>query len=116
MSALFDQLRQAIRDRHQVHAVFAGCWRAMCPHVLGYMDGVEACLFYQFAGGSASGLGPLGSPHNWRCIKLDGLEQVIIKPGTFCTAANYDAVRQRCIDTIIEEVQLLHTEPEASAP
>lgn len=40
-----------------------------CPHRLGRNQaGQSRVLCYQYGGDSESGLGPAGSPANWRCI------------------------------------------------
>jgi hypothetical protein len=45
-------------------------------------------LCYQYGGESESGLGPPGSPANWRCIALEELSEVELIQGPWRTAPN----------------------------
>jgi hypothetical protein len=53
-------VRQAIIDKRQIVAIYDGHHREMSPHVIGTKDGRAQVLFFQFAGGSNSGLPPGG--------------------------------------------------------
>jgi len=61
-----------------VSANYRGFPRQMCPHVLGLKQGKEQALFFQFAGGSRSGLPPGGE---WRCMELSALSNISIYVG-----------------------------------
>ncbi len=97
-------VRQAIIDNHQVFATYNGYPREMCPHVIGRKRGRRQALFYQFGGDSESGLRPDGSPNNWRCIPVDELRDVTIRPGEWHTAPNHSRP-QTCVDEIDVEVR-----------
>ena len=86
---VYSLIRQAILDKQQVVATYHGHRREMCPHVIGTKTGRMQALFYQSGGSSNSGLGPAGSGENWRCIPIDGLSDVSVKPGTWHTAPNH---------------------------
>jgi hypothetical protein len=103
MSSVYSRIRQAIRDKSIVTAVYRGHRREMCPHAIGRKRGKEHALFYQFAGTSSTGLGPDGSPKNWRCLDLDELTEVAVRPGEWHSASNHSRP-QRCIDEIDVEV------------
>ncbi len=90
----------AIEKRRQVQATYAGHQRRMCPHVIGAKDGQPRALFFQFAGGSSSGLPPAG---DWRCLPLDGLTDVSIHDGPWHTRAHSEP--QLCIDEVDLEVE-----------
>jgi len=92
-------VRDAILGRRQVIAIYRGLRREMCPHVLGVKHGRTQCLFYQFGGESRSGLGPDGSPENWRCIPIIELEDVEVRDGPWHTAPGYGG-RQGCVDYV----------------
>lgn len=100
-SPVYALIRDAIRGRQQVIAVYLGHPREMCPHVIGTKDGREQALFYQFGG--TSGKGPIvpGSVHNWRCIPIDGLTEVSVRPGEWHTAPDRPPA---CVDTVDLEV------------
>jgi hypothetical protein len=72
----------------------------MCPHVIGTKGEREQALFYQFGGTSGSRpLGPSGSPANWRCIPIEGLQDASVRDGLWHTASDYSK-RQSCVDRI----------------
>jgi len=100
----FESIRQAMAGRKVVIATYDGFTRRMCPHTLGYKNGREKALLYQFAGGSKSGLGPAGSPENWRCVFIDRLSDVQIEDGEWHTAIGGHSRPQTCVDQIVEEI------------
>ncbi len=97
---VYPLIRRAIVERKQVHAVFGGHARRLCPHVIGTRDGQARALFFQFAGGSDRGLEPGG---DWRCLPLDGLSEVAVAAGRWHTRAHAGA--QHCIDDVDLEVE-----------
>lgn len=101
----YDLIHEAIENKMQVIATYKGHHREMCPHVLGTKHGVTQCLFYQFGGHSSSGQIVPGSPKNWRCLILDELEDVSIRPGSWHTGSNHSRP-QTCVDRIDAEVDL----------
>jgi hypothetical protein len=90
----------AIRQKLIVTAMYQGYERIMCPHVIGYKKGVLNTLFFQFAGGSKSGLPPDGQ---WRCVHVDELSNVFAAPGEWHTGPDHSRP-QSCVDEIIAEV------------
>lgn len=100
----YSLIRRAIIDKDIVVATYHGYAREMCPHAIGYKKGRQKALLYQFAGGSSSGLGSIGSPDNWRCVFIDELENVSVQPnrGSWHTADQ--ARRQTCIDEVDVEI------------
>lgn len=103
MSVTLDLVRQAIQQRKQVVAVYQGHRRVLCPHVVGYKNGHEQALFYQCGGTSSSGLGPMGSKENWRCIPLAMMSDVTIQDGEWFTCTQHTQ-RQTCVDHVVAEV------------
>jgi hypothetical protein len=93
-------VRRAIEQRQQVHAVFDGHRRQLCPHVIGTRDGQPRALFFQFGGTSSRGLEPGG---DWRCLPLDGLTAVSVHDGPWHTRAHCEP--QSCIDEVDLEVE-----------
>jgi len=100
---VYDLIRQAILTKAQVFATYGGYPREMCPHVIGTKWGRVNALFYQFAGSSSTGIGPAGSPDNWRCVHIDQLEDVALQEGPWHTAPNHTRP-QTCVDEVDVEV------------
>lgn len=96
-------IREAIANKLVVTAWYHGHYREMCPHVIGTKNGREHALLYQFGGTSSSGIIVPGSPQNWRCVDVDQLSDVSIKPGKWHTAHNHSRP-QSCVDVIDLEV------------
>lgn len=90
-------VRQAIIDRQQIIATYDGHRREMTPHVIGTKDGREQALFFQFAGGSNSGLPPGG---DWRCMTIDGLSDVSAREGEWHTGESTTDEPQTCVDVV----------------
>ena len=101
----YSVIRSAIVNKQSVEAVYQGHRRLMSPHVLGYSKtGREQALFYQFGGTSKSGLEPVGSPNNWRCIPVALLTEVrVMDSGEWETGPNHSRP-QTCVSSIDVEV------------
>jgi hypothetical protein len=93
---VYEVIRDATVARRQVLATYKGHRRELCPHVLGTKDGRRQALFFQFGGGSSSALPPGGE---WRCIPVDGLEDVVVREGPWHTGAGHH-YPETCVDTI----------------
>jgi hypothetical protein len=93
---VYGQIRAATLARRQVVATYRGHRRELCPHVLGIKEGRRQALFFQFGGGSSSGLPAAG---DWRCIPVDGLEDVVVRDGPWHTGAVHEHP-ETCVDTI----------------
>ncbi len=93
---VYQLIREATLARRQVVATYKGHRRELCPHVLGWKNGRRQALFFQFGGGSASAL-PTGG--DWRCIPVDGLEDVVVRTGLWHTGVGHQHP-ERCVDTI----------------
>lgn len=101
----YSVIRQAILSKQSVEAMYQGHRRLMSPHVLGYNKYLrEQALFYQFGGTSKSGLEPVGSPNNWRCIPVQLLTELrVLESGEWETGPNHSRP-QTCVSTIEVEV------------
>jgi len=51
-SATYQLFRAAILNEKQVVWIYNGCYRELCPHIIGYKDRQEKVLAYQFGGES----------------------------------------------------------------
>src|SRR5215469_15622456 len=62
----------------------------VCPHRPGRnADGQLRVVCYQYGGESQSGLQPVGSPANWRCVVLEKLGKVKLVGDVWRTAPNH---------------------------
>ena len=98
--SVLDLIVQAIQKRWVVTAMYQGYERIMCPHVIGYKKGELNALFFQFAGGSKSGLPPGGQ---WRCVHVAELSNVSAGPGEWHTGLSHTQP-QTCVDQVIASV------------
>jgi hypothetical protein len=105
-SEKYNVIRQAIINKHQIVAIYQGYVREMCPHCIGWKNGKEQALFYQFGGSSERGLGADGSSANWRCIPIAGLFQVEEREGEWHTCKSSHSRPQTCVGQIDVEVKI----------
>ena len=80
----------AVRHRQPIEATYQRRPRLFCPHRLGRnADGQLRVVCYQYGGESQSGLQPVGSPANWRCVVLEKLGKVKLVGDVWRTAPNH---------------------------
>ena len=80
----------AVASRRPMKAIYKKRPRLFCPHRLGRnRAGDRRVLCYQYGGESESGLAPMGSPENWRCVVLERLQAVELLEGSWITAPNH---------------------------
>jgi hypothetical protein len=96
LADVYELIRNAVLERKQVLATYKGHRRELCPHVLGTKEGRRQALFFQFGGGSSSSLPPGGE---WRCIPVDGLEDVVVRDGPWHTDTGHH-YPETCVDEI----------------
>ena len=96
LTDVYELIRTAVLERKQVVATYNGHRRELCPHVLGTKEGRRQALFFQFGGGSSSAL-PQGG--EWRCIPVDGLEDVVVRDGPWHTSFGHH-YPETCVDEI----------------
>ena len=86
-------------------AIYQNHRRSLCPHAIGRnKDGELHVLCYQYAGGSASGLKPHGSPDNWRCCALGRLRGVKLLDEKWRSATNQSRPSS-CIAEVLFEAR-----------
>ena len=100
---VYELIRAATLAGQQVVATYKGHRRELCPHVLGTKEGRQQALFFQFGGGSSSSLPPGGE---WRCIPIDGLEDVVLREGPWHTGSGH-RYPETCVDEIDVEASRL---------
>lgn len=80
----------AVANKQPIEGTYQARLRLFCPHRLGRnRAGQLRVLCYQYGGESQSGLQPMGSPANWRCIALEKLSDVKLVEGAWRTAPNH---------------------------
>jgi hypothetical protein len=80
----------AVANKKPIEAFYQERPRLFCPHRLGRnREGQLRVLCYQYGGESKSGLQPVGSPANWRCVALEKLSRVKLREDAWRTAPNH---------------------------
>ena len=80
----------AVQRRQPIEATYQRRLRLFCPHRLGRNAGGQLrVVCYQYGGDSQSGLEPVGSPANWRCVMLEKLSRVKLLDDAWRTAPNH---------------------------
>jgi hypothetical protein len=102
-SALYRIIWEAVRTRQQITCIYSGCYREVCPHILGYKTfGQEAVLAFQFGGDSTSKLPPEGE---WRCFDLVKMTDVQLRKGRWRTGTRHSKT-QSCIQFVDVDVNV----------
>lgn len=99
-SPTFELFRQAIAQKKQVTCMYQDRPREVCPHAVGYKNGVEKVFTYQFGGESSQGLPDGGE---WRCLFIEQVMQPAARTGPWHTGESH-LKPQTCIDEIVAEV------------
>ena len=95
----YDIIRQAILDKTNIRATYHGFVRELSPHVMGLKEDRQQVLSYQFGGDSESGLEPIGSVRNWRCMEIADMVDVSPMGGEWETVPVHTRP-QVCVDTV----------------
>jgi hypothetical protein len=111
-SGVYELLRLAAVRRQPVAAIYDGLPRLLCPHVLGRKSGRLQAFFYQFGGGSVSGL-PVATEDgvgDWRCLAVEKLSQVELCKDAWHTGPR--SRRQTCVDEVDFDVDAQPEDPQ----
>ncbi|WP_110031912.1 hypothetical protein [Hoeflea marina] len=100
MSDVFELFVESVNKKKQLHCSYQGRHRELCVHAVGWKNGKEQALAFQFAGESSKGLSPGGE---WRCMALSQVTDVLLKDGSWHTQDNHSRP-QTCVDKIAAEV------------
>ncbi len=92
-SATYSLVREAIENERQITCTYQGHDRELCPHVIGYLDGEERLLAFQFGGSSGSAL-----PHGgaWKCLRVAEMRDTRARDGRWHTGSLHQTT-QRCV-------------------
>ena len=103
----------AIEERRPIRAIYKERPRLFCPHRLGRNRlGQPRVLCYQYGGESESGLGPIGSPENWRCVVFEKLCQVKLWKDVWRTAPNHSRPATCVVEADIDAEDQPEREPQ----
>ena len=103
----------AIEKRQPIKAVYKDLPRLFCPHRLGRNRlGQPRVLCYQYGGESETGLGPIGSSDNWRCVVFEKLRRVELVKGSWKTAPNHSRPATCIVDADIDAEDQPEREPQ----
>ena len=93
----------AVEQKRPIEAIYNGGRRLLCPHRLGRNRvGRLRVLCYQYGGHSASGLSPIGTAANWRCINVEKLRNVKLVEDAWRTAPNHSRPATCVVDADID--------------
>ena len=102
MTDTYQKIKTAILEKQQIHAVYGGHFREMCPHILSHSKtGEPMVLFYQFAGSSSKG--PLAEGA-WRCMRVNGLSQIKSIAGPWYTEETQGVRKSPCVHQVDVEI------------
>jgi hypothetical protein len=99
-SATFELFRKAVQTKSQVTCMYQNRPREVCPHAVGYKNGVEKVFTYQFGGESSQGLPDGGE---WRCLFIEQVQNAALRNGPWFTGDSH-LKPQTCVDEIVAEV------------
>ena len=101
-SAAYGIFRRAILERKQVLCRHKGLRREVCPHVIGWKNGREMVLAFQFGGESSKRLPKEGE---WRCIFVEEVTEASLRDGPWYTRRHYRKA-QTCVEEIDAEAMV----------
>jgi hypothetical protein len=111
--SVYGLVYEAIRGRRPISAMYHELPRLFCPHRLGRNSkGQLRVLCYQYGGESETGLGPLGSSDNWRCIAVEKLTVVEPLDGPWQTAPNHSRPASCIVDADIDAEDYPERDPQ----
>ena len=103
----------AIAAKRPIGAVYKERARLFCPHRLGRNRAKQVrVLCYQYGGDSESGLAPIGSADNWRCVVLERLRKVELLDGPWQTAPNHSRPATCVVEADIDAEDHPEREPQ----
>ena len=103
----------AVANKQPISAIYKERYRLLCPHRLGRNRlGQPRVLCYQYGGDSESGLGPLGSAENWRCVVFEKLRRVELLNGSWKTAPNHSRPATCVVDADIDAGDQVEGDPQ----
>ena len=113
MQDIYRLIWTAVEQRSPIAAVYKQRPRLLCPHRLGRnKQGDLRVLCYQYGGESESGLQPVGSPTNWRCIAVEKLSSVELLEDLWRSAPNHSRPASCIVDADIDAEDYPERDPQ----
>jgi len=98
-------LARALSERRTVRAGYHDQVRLLCPHALGWKNGVPKVLAYQAAGATSLGALPVDRHQRWRSLFVEEISDAMIVAEPWETADSYSS-RSNCFDRIALDVEV----------
>ena len=93
---IYDLLEESMHRRKTVFCMYGGYPRELCPVILGYSQGEEKALTFQFGGQSSSGLPRAGE---WRSLWLSKVSEARLHDGPWRAGSSHTQP-QGCVETV----------------
>lgn len=105
MSQAYDLLRHALEHRISCFAVYDGLNRQFCPHIIGWKEGEEQTLCWQYAGESSRR--PLPPGGQWKCFTISKFTQLTTTNDPWHAGdPGKTGMPSSCVDQIDLQIQL----------
>jgi len=101
-SADYQLIRRAIESEQQITCTYQGRYRELCPHIIGWTDGAERLLAWQF-GGQTSGTLPAGGA--WKCLDVAKMSSIAARAGRWHAGASHRK-EQTCVRDIDLDINI----------
>jgi hypothetical protein len=101
-SATYRLFREAILNEKQVVCTYESYRRELCPLIVGYRNGEERVLAFQFAGQSSK---PLPRGGDWKCFALAKVRGAKLRDGPWFEGGEHRA-EQTCIDEVDLDINI----------
>ena len=96
-SANYRIIREAIQREQQIVCVYQGQPREVCPHIIGWTNGEERLLAWQFGG--KTGSVPLPRGGAWKCLNVAAMHEVKARDGAWHAGSSHQK-EQSCVQAI----------------
>ena len=107
LSKSLEIIKKAMNERRSISAYYGRYFRKLSPYELGTKKGIYQCLFYQYGGESSGGNINGKSKSNWRCLKLNRLEQIQILDEPLHKPDKITHKKPSyCVDNIIKQIDI----------
>jgi hypothetical protein len=101
-SAAYNLFRAAMFAEQQVHCIYDGHTRELCPVILGHSNGEEKVLAYQVGGTSSKGL-PRGG--EWKCLLLSKVRDPQLRNGPWREGERHSQ-EQSCVREVDIDINI----------
>lgn len=102
-SATYRVIRTAIENEQQATCRYQGHYRELCPHIIGWTDGAERLLAWQFGGKTSSGLLPRGGA--WKCLNIVEMTDIKARDGRWHAGSSHQK-EQTCVHDIDLDINI----------